>query len=361
MQRTNTAKWMENQKRWQINVQKDGERRTFTSSKKGRTGQRECNAKADAWLDDNIVGANERIAKLFDDYIEELKTRTSQSHWRNEKYRGRVWIKPQIGKLKISKINEQHLQNIINKAFSSGLAKKTLMDIKATLSAFFKYCRKRRLTTFRPEFIVIPASAPSKPKNILQPEHLVTLFTVDTTILYGRRIYDDLVNAYRLQVLTGLRPGELIGLKKQDIKNGMIEISRSINIYGEITSGKNDNAKRGLMLNELVKPIIEDQLKRTDSDYLFGEITQNKYRKRWEKYCSVNGIPYITPYEIRHTFVSIAQILPEALVKAVVGHSKSMDTFGVYGHEFGNQSKNASDMLADVFHKILDDKNPSNN
>ncbi len=44
--RTNTAKWIENQKRWQVNVQKDGVHRSFTSSKPGQTGQREINAKA---------------------------------------------------------------------------------------------------------------------------------------------------------------------------------------------------------------------------------------------------------------------------------------------------------------------------
>lgn len=53
-QRTNTATWLPNQQRWQINVQKNGVRRSFTSSKPGRTGQREANAKADAWLDDGI-------------------------------------------------------------------------------------------------------------------------------------------------------------------------------------------------------------------------------------------------------------------------------------------------------------------
>lgn len=37
MKRTNTAVWMEKQKRWQIKVQKDGERRTFYSFKPGRT------------------------------------------------------------------------------------------------------------------------------------------------------------------------------------------------------------------------------------------------------------------------------------------------------------------------------------
>lgn len=49
--RTNTAKWVESRKRWQVNVQKDGTRKTFTSSIPGRNGQREANAKADAWLE----------------------------------------------------------------------------------------------------------------------------------------------------------------------------------------------------------------------------------------------------------------------------------------------------------------------
>ena len=46
MRRTNTAQWMEKYNRWQIKVQKDGVRKTFYSSKPGRTGQREANAKA---------------------------------------------------------------------------------------------------------------------------------------------------------------------------------------------------------------------------------------------------------------------------------------------------------------------------
>lgn len=50
--RTNTAVWLPNQNRWQIKVQKDGVRKTFTSAKPGRTGQREANRKADLWLDE---------------------------------------------------------------------------------------------------------------------------------------------------------------------------------------------------------------------------------------------------------------------------------------------------------------------
>ena len=73
MKRINTAVWYEKYGRWQIKVQKDGQRRTFTSSKPGRTGQREANAKADAWLDEGIDKVNSRVDELFQDYIVSLK------------------------------------------------------------------------------------------------------------------------------------------------------------------------------------------------------------------------------------------------------------------------------------------------
>ena len=53
--RTNTAQWVESTQRWRVSVQKDGVRKQFYSNKPGRTGQREANAKADAWLDDGIA------------------------------------------------------------------------------------------------------------------------------------------------------------------------------------------------------------------------------------------------------------------------------------------------------------------
>lgn len=123
--RTNTAKWMENQRRWQINVQKDGVRRSFTSSKPGRTGQREANAKADAWLDDGITDSSYRISRLYVDYLDDLKARSSESNWRPEDSQWRNWILPEIGQLKLSNLTEQHLQNVINKAATAGKSKKT--------------------------------------------------------------------------------------------------------------------------------------------------------------------------------------------------------------------------------------------
>lgn len=54
----------------------------------------------------------------------------------------------------------------------------------------------------------------------------------------------------------------------------------------------------------------------------------------WRLYQRCNGIePPISLYELRHTFVSmIEDAVSPAQLRRMVGHSKSMDTFGWYSH-----------------------------
>ena len=99
--RTNTAVWLEKYHRWQINVQKDGVRKSFSSSKPGRTGQREANAKADAWLDDGIEGFNVRIDPLLDEYLTNVQLKTSDSNYRKEKTNVECYLRPAIGHKKL--------------------------------------------------------------------------------------------------------------------------------------------------------------------------------------------------------------------------------------------------------------------
>lgn len=146
------------------------------------------------------------------------------------------------------------------------------------------------------------------------------------------------------------------GKRNWKVPGRRITISRSINIYGAETTGKNENALRTFILTDLQKDVLDDQRRRNPpegDDFVFGEMTANKYRKRWEKYCAVNGLPKTTPYEIRHTFVSMAQSLPEAMVKSLVGHSKNMDTFGVYGHEVNGQKQEIAKRLESIFQSII--------
>ena len=356
VKRTNVAKWSEKYKRWQINVQKDCQRRTFTCAQRGRAGQRICHAKADAWLDDNVTDANIRVDKLYQEYVDTLKETTSQSNWLKIDAFGRNWILPTIGKRKAADLNEQNLQNIINKAYAKGLSKKTLTNLKATILSFMKYCRRRKATALLPEGLTIPKGARTAQKQILQPEHLTILFSSDQTAWRGKPIFDPLIYAYRFQVLTGLRPGELLGLTWEDIRGTEVFVSRSINAYHEVTTGKNENAVRHFFLSESAAEALRQQRQISDTDRVFGDVDPQTYRKSWQRYCKANGLPKTTPYEMRHTFVSIAKNLSEGQIKPLVGHSRNMDTFGTYGHEVRGELQQTAAQLDHLFAEILDAK-----
>lgn len=361
--RTNSAKWSEKAQRWQINVQKDGKRRSFYSSTPGRNGQREANRKADAWLEASLVRQGSRIDTLLDAWLAEVKETTSYSHWRQYDGYARNWIKPQIGGMKIENLTEQHLQAIITAGFKKDLAHKTLCNMRACLTAFVKYCRKCRVTTLRPENVTIPKGAKKSEKTILQPEDVRTLFSSDMTTWRGRPARDWFIHAYRFAVTTGLRPGELIGLEWKNIRGDKITITGSINNDGERTQGKNDNARRTFKVPLAAQRELELQrglLKTAGllSPYVFPRqdgdfVRQTAFERAWDRYCAHNGLPKTSPYELRHTFVSINKDMPDALLKAMVGHSEDMDTQATYGHELQGDMQRAAGMVDVAFSTIL--------
>jgi integrase len=165
-------------------------------------------------------------------------------------------------------------------------------------------------------------------------------------------------------VLTGVRPGELIALRWTDIKKDKVTIMQSINDSGELTQGKNKNARRTFKIGELALIILDDQRELlnklgVESKFVFpardgDHISQKQFRFAWQRYCIANGFEkQVTPYELRHTFVSINDELPEALKKMVIGHSKSMDTEGTYGHEKQGDMDKAAVYIDAAFMKFL--------
>ncbi|MEG2660927.1 MAG: site-specific integrase [Oscillospiraceae bacterium] len=228
------------------------------------------------------------------------------------------------------------------------------------MTSFLKFCRHKKVTTLTSEEITIPAGAAKPQKQILQPADLAKLFNSCHTLFRGKEIDEPYIYAFRLEVLTGLRPGEIIGLRWSDIFNNKIHVQRSINTYGETTSGKNDNAIRTITLSSLAVQVLEHQKSCNDNaDTVFDISNTDNYWKRWKKYCKYNGIPCISPYELRHTFVSIAKVLPDGQVKSIVGHSKNMDTFGIYGHTVDGEDLQASLQIDAIFKTLLKTTSPA--
>lgn len=95
----------------------------------------------------------------------------------------------------------------------------------------------------------------------------------------------------------------------------------------------------------------------TEDDPIFLLRNEQSLYNYWRLYQRCNGIePPISLYELRHTFVSmIEDAVSPAQLRRMVGHSKSMDTFGWYSHAVEGRADAAalavSAALAEYFPK----------
>ena len=356
------AIWQADLKRWHARVQVEGNRKSFYSSIEGKRGKTECEKKADAWLDANCPD-NMRFGDAWSQYLAKVKAATGTGNYNNiEKY-GRLYILPDLEKKKLNEVTLGNMDKCIEKVGQAGLSKRTCTNVRSAFVGFYGYCKKNNLPLVEPENLTIPTIAKVGSRRILQPEGLITLFSKSTYSYYGDDIEAFYVHAWRLIVVLGLRRGELCGLQQTDKTRGILHVQRSINNLGEETSGKNDNARRYIALPKIAIGILAEQqrmLKRHGivSPWLFPDehgdrLDSNHLYKMWRSYARTHGIK-TSLHELRHTMVSIVKSdMPAPLLKAVVGHSESMDTFGVYGHEVNGDMERAAGIIDSVYEKIL--------
>lgn len=354
MRRTNTAKWLAKYNRWQINVQKDGVRRTFTSGKKGRVGQREANAKADAWLESNIINFQITVKELSLLFLKEKALNVGNARMDTLNSRFKVWILPNIGIKKIKDLTEQDLQNILNKMYASGRSKNMIDGVRQMLCEFMKFARKNSLTTMHPEFLYTPRKAPrKKERKALTEKDLITLFTKSTTLRYGTIVEDKYINHYRFAVVTGLRRGELLGLKWSDIDGNIIHVRRCLTESFEITEGKTNNANRDIPLTAIAENILNEMDRHGEYIFFLGERPMTLTR-RFKEYAKYHGLSAQLFHELRHTFITlIDNVIPMNVLKSVVGHSEHMDTIGTYGHVNNKEMSVARENINNVLQSVL--------
>lgn len=349
--RTTDAKWLKNQKRWQIKVQANGVRKTFSSSTPGRAGKADANRKADEWLSSELVDSSVPTSAVWDKWIESVISEDAlykaKSFWKNHFY--------PIGKKQIGKLNVGDLQSVVDSAAKKGLAKKTLANMRATLTAFIKWSRKNNYTAISTEDLTIPKNAPKAKKIILQPDDIRKIWQSKDT-MYS--------NVFKFAILTGLRPGELLGLQWGDIKDNRLFISRSVNFKGNITDGKNENAQRVIWLGDYELAVLDAQRKSLNKRHVISPwVFPSRYGthayqvnvyESWKLFSKNNGItPGVTPYGWRHTFISINNDMPEGLKRRRVGHSQNMDTEGIYGHAIAGEEEQAAEHVKQRFDTIF--------
>lgn len=347
-----TPIWNEKQKRWRYRVYIDGEYKAFYSSKPGLAGKREAMKKARSYEDD--IDLNPKLSEEWERFKEYQRGKCCPEQMENNEIYWRFFA--DLHDKRVESVKLLDYQRCINNMLKvKDYSKKYVKNVKGLLVSFLKFMKADGIEVPDTSMLYVPQTKEAKEKEILQPEQIRKLFEFED----GSYWY---LNYYKFLLLTGLRPGEALGLKWSDYEDGTISIKRSINNSGRITEAKNKNAHRTIVLPEIVRLIVQSQQEATkglNTEWIFPNIygdqgSQRNAYKYWMDMRDKLGSK-CSLYGLRHTFISMMKNdIPEQMLKAIVGHSTSMDTFGVYGHKVSGESERAAKIIDISLKRIVE-------
>lgn len=182
-------------------------------------------------------------------------------------------------------------------------------------------------------------------------------------------------NQYRFILQTGLRTGELIGLKWSDIdfENRTMTIRRSMEYrYGvgewRIGEPKSKSGYRTIPLTEEAIRILKLQKEKNNeikvipfewSEFVFlcrkgTPVKNSTYDSALFKICDKAGIPRFSMHILRHTFATRCiegGMRPKTLQK-ILGHSNISITMNLYVHVTENEKHKEIDLVANALKAI---------
>ena len=166
---------------------------------------------------------------------------------------------------------------------------------------------------------------------------------------------------YYVELATGLRRGELLGLKWEDIdfEHGNLRVKRQIaRIDGEVVEAplKTKNAYRTLPLADDAIQVLKQQGKKTGSSpWVFpspigGPISPDSVLHMLHRVLKRAGLPRVRFHDLRHTFATLAlqNGVDIKTVSGMLGHFSAGFTLDTYAHVTTAAQKEAARTMEKV-------------
>lgn len=239
-------------------------------------------------------------------------------------------ILPTLGKLELRAITALTLKEWQNHLLAQGLSAKRVNNIRSILAGILSEAVALELLERNPlEVVAKPKGqkAEIKPLSLSEIERLL--------MVCGGRFK----NVLKVAFFTGMRPGELIGLKWSDIdlEKGEIHVQRAIR-HGLIGTPKTEHSKRTIPIFRPVREALEALEKEQVSEWVFTNYEGKRLNepkalaKRWKEALRRAGLEDRVFYQTRHSFATMMIERGENLlaVSKVMGHASPKVTFERY-------------------------------
>ncbi|UFS61817.1 site-specific integrase [Sulfurimonas sp. HSL-3221] len=259
----------------------------------------------------------------------------------------RLHIALVLGKKKIDTIKPSDIQRWQNNLLKT-LSPRRVRHIRAVLSGILKDAMKDELIEKSPLALV---STPKLNKTDINP------FSVEEINLILNGSSGQFRNFYALAFFTGMRSGEMIGLRWEDVDflRGSISVKRAIKM-GTVTEPKTAQSIRQVEMIDTLIPYLQDQFKQTgqNDSYVFlnrdGEHYYDIKRIRdtdWKRTLKKCRLEYRPIYHTRHSFATMMLEHNEDIlwVSNMLGHKDATMTLSHYARYINRKRKKRASFL----------------
>jgi integrase len=273
----------------------------------------------------------------------------------------RLHLKPSLGRVKLKGLTPAHVRGLYREKLEAGSSARTVRYIHTTLHKALKQAVMDGLIPRNATEAVTPPQSSREEMCPLTPEQAKLLLQV------AHETGDRLTALYVLAIHTGLRQGELLGLKWDDVdlEDGSLQVRRTLAITKNgpvLTSPKTTGSRRSVKLTskaiEALKRHLERQLGEIDrigslwseNGLIFasekGEPINrhNLTRRSFKPLLKRAGLPQIRFHDLRHTCATLllTRNVNVKIVSEMLGHSTIAITLDTYSHVLPNMRDQAA-------------------
>lgn len=299
----------------------------------------------DQWLESIETSIEPRTLLFYGDYI-------------------RRYLKPQLGKVKVSALAPITVQSAYAKLSKLGLSPRTVRHCHSVLRNALKWgVRMRLLGVCVTDAVDLPKmeekAAKAGGKMALTSDEAKSILSI------AEANNDRLTALWRVLLECGLRPGEARALRWSDIGTMTVEgktyrtlrVERAVQVVRakprveEIRGTKTKRSKRTIPLTPACVEALEEHRRRQveemmrlgpnfeRNELIFagprgGIMSGENLLKRWRDACRAAQVPTLRAYAARHTTATLLLEagIPLKVVSEILGHSTIAQTADTYSH-----------------------------
>jgi integrase len=312
-----------------------------------------------------VTGPRQTVSQFFTQWLDAVRPSLRPRTFVGYEQLVRLHVIPEIGTLSLARLTPQHLQRLYTSRLDAGLSSTTVNHVHALIHKALSNAVRWGSVHRNIADLVDP------PRN----RH----FEITTLSPEQARAFLDAAAGHRLEALyvlavtTGMRQGELLGLRWRDVDvdAGTLQIRGSMQATQEglrIMEPKTAGSRRRVALSK--QPI--DALRRhrvaqaeerfrmgagwEDAELVFATeagrpITASGLRRSYEPLLKRAGLPRMRFHDLRHTSATLllGRGVHPKVVSEMLGHTRISTTLDLYSHV----SMTMQQQAADAFDAIL--------